>query len=294
MKKSTLKNSLLLAASLGLLSACGGTGTVAVTTWGEEYVEDKIPAIGGKVEDGFVDGWTVTFSRFVISLGDIRLGGAEGEDDVSDSTFRAFDLAPRGEERKETGPAKVVDLEVTAARWKEFAYAVAPSSKLENGNADEADFKRLRDEGLSALVVGKATSADGERVIEFEWPFTAATDYQDCSHEDFGDGVSVASDERVEVQLTMHADHIFVDHLHNADADARFELIAEADQDSDGKVTLEELAAVELADLEFEDTNLYGTGAASGVNTLRDFIEIQFRSVGHFRGEGHCHLEFLD
>jgi hypothetical protein len=33
----------------------------------------------------------------------------------------------------------------------------------------------------------------------------------------------------------------------------------------------------------------YGTGSAPNVKTLKDFVLALSRTVGHYRGEGHCH-----
>lgn len=270
-------------ASLALLTACGGngSGTVKVTTWGEEFLEEGIPA-ESEDTDGFVDGWAVDFSKFVVSLGDIRLDGLSGEDAVTDATFRAFDLTKEG-------PFDVTEFDVASGRWTTFSWAIAPSSELTAGNAEEADVTRMRDENLSVLVVGEATRA-GE-TITFEWPFSLATDYLNCDHPDFGEGVAVADGETATAQMTVHADHLFMDDLQAEEPSLRFDAIAEADANDDGEVTLEELDAVELADL---PPGSYGTGAVAGVETLRDFIEVQVRSVGHFRGEGHCSPEIRD
>ena len=54
---------------------------------------------------------------------------------------------------------------------------------------------------------------------------------------------------------------------------------------ADGQVTLEELALVDLTELPPEQ---YGTGGASNVRTLRDFVTALVRTVGHYRGEGEC------
>ena len=64
--------------------------------------------------------------------------------------------------------------------------------------------------------------------------------------------------------------------------------IANADADADGKITLEELAAVDLADKTKITAGTYGTGSASNINDLRAFVEALSRTVGHFRGEGEC------
>ena len=67
----------VLALTLGvcLLNACSsddaatedGEGTARFSVWGEEYIEDSIPA------EEFADGWTATFDRFLIVISDVRV-----------------------------------------------------------------------------------------------------------------------------------------------------------------------------------------------------------------------------
>jgi hypothetical protein len=61
----------LLAAGL-TASACAddaGTGTLAITVYGEAFIEEGIPAEAVK------DGWRIDFDRFDVTLSDIALGG---------------------------------------------------------------------------------------------------------------------------------------------------------------------------------------------------------------------------
>jgi hypothetical protein len=45
----------------------GGEGKLSFTTWGEEYVEEEIP-VDSKAVTGFVDGWTVKYSKFLVNF----------------------------------------------------------------------------------------------------------------------------------------------------------------------------------------------------------------------------------
>lgn len=58
-----------LALSLLLLAACGPRhGTLRITAYGEEFVEEGIPA------EVFADGWSIHFTRFAASLADVSAG----------------------------------------------------------------------------------------------------------------------------------------------------------------------------------------------------------------------------
>ena len=121
------------------------------------------------------------------------------------------------------------------------------------------------------------------------WGFPINTLYEKCEHPDLGEGVTVPNGGEETVQLTIHGDHLFFDDLQSPDAKMRFDAIAAADKagilGADGQVTLEELALVDLTELPPEQ---YGTGGASNVRTLRDFVTALVRTVGHYRGEGEC------
>lgn len=90
------------------------------------------------------------------------------------------------------------------------------------------------------------------------------------------------------VELTIHGDHFFYDDLQAATAKLRAEAIVNADANLDGLVELSELDAVALTSL---PANQYGTGGASDVNNLGDFVRFLSRTVGHYRGEGECFVK---
>lgn len=46
-----------------------GTGTLKIAAYGEEFIEQGIPA------EAVADGWAVTFSAFTVQLSDVELGG---------------------------------------------------------------------------------------------------------------------------------------------------------------------------------------------------------------------------
>ena len=54
-----------------LLLACSSAGgTVEVTVYGEEFIEEGIPAAE------MADGWSITSSRFEVTLAEVTVGGA--------------------------------------------------------------------------------------------------------------------------------------------------------------------------------------------------------------------------
>jgi hypothetical protein len=275
-------SSTLLVASLALLSGCGsddeaaGSGNVSFNVWGEEYIEQEIPA--GDVEDG----WTITFDKFLIVIGDVsvadRNAGAAGQ--VSGT--KLYDLVS-------PGPHDVGALSGIEARaWDKVGYsvpAIQPSTTL-HSSATAADATSMRNGGFSVYVAGSASKGSATRT--FGWGFTNSTRYDDCVAEvddKETPGVAISNGGSESVQLTIHGDHFFYDDLASPDALVRFNGMAAADADNNGEVTLEELGRVKLVDVA-EGT--YGTGSASHVDDLAAFVEALTVTLGHYRGEGHC------
>jgi hypothetical protein len=270
----------LLGLSLLGLTACGeGTGAVTFTTYGEDYIEKQIPAATGNAA-GFVDGWTVRYSKFLVTLGEVKVSSRD-ETAAQQGQAKVFDV-------HKAGPVVVESFEdLPAKEWDEVSYAIAPAPQAVAGNADALDMTRMSAEGYSVYVEGTATK--GAVTKRFNWGFTTNTLYERCESPDLGAGVTVPSEGEETVELTLHGDHLFFDDLQSPDAKMRFDALAAADRlgiaGPDGEVTLEELAAVDLTEL---PQGQYGTGGVGNVRNLRDFVTALVRTVGHFRGEGEC------
>lgn len=262
-----------------VLAGCGpGVGNLSVTTWGEEYIEDRIPVDSADVT-GFVDGWSVKYERFLVVLGEFSLAKKTGEQGRKQEAAAIVNLV-------KPGPVEVFSWkDVPAQKWDRVSYSIAPAkpSATGIGAIDAADVERMKTGALSLYVEGTATKDAASK--HFAWGFTTDTLYDECTNEDFGDGVTVPTGGQEVVQLTVHGDHFFYDDLESPDAKLRFEALAQADANSDGDITLEELANVQLTSLPLGQ---YGTGSAGSVKTLKDFVTALSRTVGHYRGEGEC------
>ncbi|MFN7133996.1 MAG: hypothetical protein ACK4N5_18105 [Myxococcales bacterium] len=273
MKRSAL--SLLVA----LLSACSGTGNLAFTVYGEDFIEDRIPA----GEEGVVDGWTITFDRFLVTVAEITVAGADGEVAARQPTPKLFNL-------KQPGPVPVERFtELPSQEYPNISFALAPAKDALPITASVDDAALMVAGGYSVFVSGEAVRGSERKT--FRWGFTTDTLYEACEAGDLGAGATVPDGSDETVQLTIHGDHLFFDHLASDDAKMRFDAFAAADKPvtpggaPDGEITLAELAAVDLTEL---PAGQYGTGSIANVNTLRDFVTAQVRSIGHFRGEGEC------
>ncbi|MFE8595559.1 hypothetical protein [Archangium violaceum] len=260
---------------MGLAACTHGSGDVTFTTYGEDFIEKEIPA------EDFEDGWTVKYSKFLVTIGELKVANHGGEVVADAAGAKVFDV-------HKPGPVTVVRFPaLPAADWDAVSYAIAPSASAEAGNVSAEDMNLLKAKGWSVYMEGTATK--GAVTKKFAWGFPLNTLYEHCEHPDLGEGLTVPNGGEETVQLTMHGDHLFFDDLQSPDAKMRFDALAAADKPgsggADGEVTLEELEQVDLTEL---PVGQYGTGGAANVRNLRDFVTALVRTVGHFRGEGEC------
>lgn len=262
----------LIAAACALsFVACGPPiAIVKFTTWGEEYIEQGIPAAK------FEDGWNVKFTKFLIVVKDIVVTDDKGTIASAQPGAKAFDLVKKG-------PVEVYAGTAPAKAWDVVRYSIAPDENAVAGNIEAADLSLMKSRGASIMLFGSGTK--GSVTKSFEWTLTHNTLYDHCERaEKGGKGVVVVPAKETEVQLTIHGDHLFYDQL-SGDAKLRFDAIANADSNNDNRVTLDELGIVQVETL---PQGQYGTSGVSNVRSLKDFISHSARTIGHFDGEGEC------
>ncbi|HRI49161.1 MAG TPA: hypothetical protein PLW65_03210 [Pseudomonadota bacterium] len=257
-----------IAALLGslLLGACGEAGgTLNVTIYGEEFIEKGIPA------SVFSDGWSVTFSKFLVSVGEVSAARGEAAPDLEDGSYRIFNLVAGSAEQGH----QVVSKTVPGGSYNRVAYRMAPpQAGVTAGNAGAADRDVLTRGGYGLYVAGSATKGGSTKT--FAWGFPGRTFYKKCESTALVSGGSATS------QLTIHGDHLFYDDLFSKEPNVSFELIATADRDDNGEVTQAELTALDI-----RTQARYQVGS-TGITNLWAFITYQTSTVGHIDGEGHC------
>jgi hypothetical protein len=281
-----------------ILAGCGGDptadagqGTARFTTWGEDYIEQGIPADPAGTS-GFVDGWTLRYDAFLVSFSTITVAASDGTVGAVLAGSRVVDATRPG--RKELATFEGLE----ARAWDRVSYRIEPArADATLVAADAAGLGAMVDGGYSVLVSGTARKGDGPGAVtrRFRWGFTTATEYVDC-HADQGGrdtpGIVVTRGATDVSELTTHGDHFFYDRLQASPDPAvrtslRWDAIAAADDpptgDGDGEVTLEELARVPL------DVTLYDPSGLDAP-TLGAFVTSLARTIGHFRGEGECSI----
>ncbi|MGH1347619.1 MAG: c-type cytochrome [Nannocystales bacterium] len=243
-----------------LALAIGCSAEVELRVFGEAYAEQGIEP------DEVVGGWALEFSELVVSLDDVRLS-PQGE--VGDGGY-VFDLAADSSRRGHL--LATTDAGLGSVNMAHFR--VAMPTQVVGGNATAQQIERMRLEKLAFWVSGRA-SRMGEDVL-FAWGIPADISY-DCPL-----STDVAAGDVARVELTMHADHLFVDDL-EVGAEVAFDAIAGADSNSDGSVSAAELGQVSLAGLA-----RYQTGGRRDIDTLWKFIGAASLTMAHVDGEGTC------
>lgn len=254
-----------------LASGCAGEGSLSLTTWGEAFIEEGLPAAA------FDDGWGVTFSKFFVVVTEARIADADGSVALEQDDPVVNDLVVPGPFTMTSAAA------VSARRYSDVSVVIAPDAAATAGSASADDVAFMAAGGLSVHVEG--TASRGDDSVAFAWSFATATRYSGCETVGDGEGQVVRAGADNESQLTVHGDHLFYDDLAADDAVLRFDAIFAADADADGDVTRAELAAVDLTTL---PSDQYGN--AGSAETLDAFIGSLSRTLIHFNGEGECSI----
>lgn len=253
----TMRRALVLCACLPAL-AC--QGTYELRAYGEAFVEAGIPA--SEVSDG----WSIRFTEFVVSVGEVSIDGRERRELPG---WYVFDLAQPSD-----GRGHLLDgIEASFGDYDNLRYRLAEPGEIVGGNATSSQIAHLVDNDAALHVVGTATK--GDRTIAFDWTFKIS----------FGHLCRISGrvnrNEHGGTQLTIHADHLLLDDL-GPNGVIAFDLIAAADVDEDGLVVPAELAQVNILTEERYQTE------GRDIRDLWTFIGNLSLTLGHVDGEGGC------
>ncbi len=283
-----------------LLLACdAGTGTVQIFVEAEDTIPNGLEP--GDGEEQVVDGWTVRYDRFLVTVGDFTAARSDGTEQLSAPTIYVVDLLnlPAG------GLVLAEFADVEATRWDDVAYSLpnATADALAAEGTDAADLQLMIDAGFSLYIEGEISKPDGQAcpagdpdacltapAVRFAWGLAAGTRFADCAPPTGALGFAVPSGGAAQVKPTIHGDHWFFTNLTQGAelTQRRAQWIADADLDLDGETTLEELRAIPAANLFPAELGYNLSGAILPIVTAYDYLEAQARTLGDFQGEGEC------
>ena len=274
--------------------------TVNVTVSGSNLVKNGIP--GSAMEDG----WSVSFERFLASVGNASLGGDACVPYSEADYRRIFDL-------RTVEPQKLSVLYALATCDFRFRVNNADTDSILGAGVTEEDKTLMRTPGsdpysgtqptgVSIYVKGSATK--GSITKKFAWSFRPRRlEFRDCRA---APGLppmrlSLTSSESVTLDVQLHGEVLFQDRLDTAKAKLRFAPFAAADDkygNGDGEITLEELGKVSLDDagitpddLTQNDAGVMSDGDAgiAAFKTFEDFVYLGlFPQLARLGPNGTC------
>lgn len=267
-----------------LATGCGpqGGGTFQVRVAG-----------GERAERGFAptllkDRWGITFTKYVVSVGDLE--------------------ATRERNRLDRPGIHVVDVqkgstnifawtELPPGRW-DIAFSMRPPTEDATVHGvDAADVAEMRERGWAYLFEGRATKT-GVGSHRFRVGLPLNHRYTRCTNGLDGTMGLVVGDGATEtLEMTMHVDHMLYDKLGtHRGVNLRFEAWA-ALAPPDGLVTLEALQRQDLLNLkglgggpllEGDATRVVYDPGSFDVRTLDQFVVQSLKDQAHLNGGGLC------
>jgi len=289
MKYATTILALLFFVACG--TSDGGEGDLLLEVSGEEAAEVGFP-VPGNDDLAFVDGWELAFDKYLVGIGNVRVGPggvADGESVVVDLTAGEQELF------------RYQSLE--ARRYEEFGYDIlvpTADSRL-IGAVSETDRQRMIDGGFNYWIEGRAKK-DG-KMHRFAWGLRNPTRNHSCVNaQDDTPGVVVRNNAEARYQITLHLDHLFYDKLGDHEGVAlRFAAIAAVATERDGESWIEwdALSNQSIVDLRDADGQPLRDPDGGRVDyepltvrldsaDLRGFLNAAAKSQGRFHGEGAC------
>lgn len=270
------------------------TGELTVLLDAEDSITQGLEP--GTGEEDIVDGWTVRFTKYVVSIGDVRLSRSADGLDASDPDVTVIDLAALP-----AGGVELASFEaLSVGRWDQFVYSTpAPDGATRDESVSEADFEEMIANDWTHLIEGTLESAEGESCppdgacrpatsLSFRFAASVPTTFGPCEAEDGLPGATVIEGGTT-VSVTIHGDHVFFDAFPSGAevVERRAQWLANADTDGDDAITPEELMAIDAAALLPSETHSLA-GAEIPIETGWDFVRAQLATQGHFQGEGEC------
>jgi hypothetical protein len=192
------------------------------------------------------DGWQIAYERFVVSMGEVELEGDDCSSYAESDYLRVLELRGPGPHLLNTnyafGSCELSFRLQSPGEDAVLGLGVDEATKALLRTPGSDSF--VRDRPASLHVEGSAVKSGASR--RFAWSFRRDLEYTGCG------AIALGSDDAQSLEIRMQGATLFQDRLEAADAELVFEPYAAADADSDGIITLDELAAVPLAEGPFE------------------------------------------
>ncbi len=306
---------LLIGCSSG--SDDSGDASISVLLESEDVIIDGISAGDGGEE--IRDGWSVSFERYIVAIGNVHLLPTAGDGrELHSEEVLAVDLT-----RLRPGGESLWEFEGVGEGTYDFGYETSGHDAERHESVNEEDFDELIGDDLTYIVSGTMVkeggrscpptalatvpddlTASGENSvgdpcypaesISFSFGLAAEMAYGPCEIDGIS-GVSTTSGATTTVAITIHGDHLFFNGFPEGDEGGITRLaqwLADCDLDQDGTVTEEELRSIAPSDLpEIDDRFQLGGSPITPLDDMMTYLTAQAMTQGHFQGEGECALD---
>ncbi len=297
----------------------GSRGTVSVILEAEDTITEGLPA--GATGEAIQDGWSVSFDRYLVAIGDIdvHLATDEAVEAEAPEVF-VVDLA----QVPESGLPLWTLSGLEPGRWElNYAQRGAADGATRHESVAEGDFDEMVAGDWTYLVAGAMSRADGQSCppaslatpgaavtngntnadgdpcydrasITFRFGVAAETAFGPCEIDEVP-GFAVTDGSTTTVAATIHGDHLFFNGFPEGAEGGVMRLaqwLADCDLDLDGEVTREELEQIAPADLaELDSRFQLGGSPLTPLDTMWTYVAAQLKTQGHFQGEGECPID---
>lgn len=293
--------------ALGLVSALmvgcgdnsGAKGQLQVFAAAEDTIPDGL--VPGTGEENIKDGWTVSYGKFLVTLGNFRASRTAAPDQkLSEPKVYVLDM-----KALPTAGFVIAQFDdVAATRWDKVGFDLpnATAAAQRPAFTTQADFDLMQQNGYSLYFEATLSNPAGKSCrptaptdcvprtsLTIKWGIKAGTSFDDCAPPMGDAGLSVPSGGTVQVKPTVHGDHWFFSNITQGVelTERRAQWIVDSDLDRNGETTLSELKQVQASDL-FKAPTYNLTGAIIPVKTGHDYLEAQARTLGDYQGDGEC------
>lgn len=269
------------------VSTGSGSGNLNVILEAEESIPEGIRA--GTGPENINDGYSVEFSKYIISLGIVQMDqlgdNAQASEAVAVADYTALPI---------TGLELTRFEDIPTGQYSEFGFQTPPPTEdsLRHQSVSEEDFDEMLRNGWSYLIEGRLLDEGGALVRNFRIEADVPSVYTACAVEDLPQGVNVQADS--DVTITIHGDHLvfngFPEEEGRVNRQAKW-LADIEDIDQDGILTRADFEAATDIGALFPsppqgDYEL--TGGPLPILNAWDFIRAQLGTQGHILGEGEC------
>jgi hypothetical protein len=269
-------------------AACGetgGTGRAQIFVAAEDTIPNGLEP--GTDAENIADGWTVTYDKFLVAVGNFRAArSADAADKLTDPRVFIVDLKTLPSE----GLVIADFMGAKAVRWDKVGFDLpnATSAALRADNTAQADYDRMVQGNFSLYVEG-TLSKPATQSVSFRWGLKAGTAFDDCAPPQGDAGFAVPAGGTVQIKPTIHGDHWFFTNItQGAEMTTRLaQWVASADEDRNGGTTIDELKRVRASDV-FPSPPYNISGAIIPIVFAHDYLEAQARTLGDFQGDGEC------